>query len=330
MVAGGSHFMLVEDPKLFAQNVLSFIQWPWCRESYHYINLLKWRLWKLFWDEVFDKFAGKLYTCSFFLGSFWFLQCSQLVTKSRGTKNQFPILQFGLIWLLQEFLVSGSLVTWESCWKQWHARPTWILKQLWFRGVCACVLRFRHGTLSNLPCSGASNQYDIHPAASRSPLFDTASAFAAVYVSIYLPLFEWGCDFWWQLHQSMPCFGSFGAFMILFVPPMEPSECCRHWTFNLTMWKLYQLRHGSSYSAPYNFELTFSQFLWLRRTNYWMATLPKWWDVHWQIVEKPLPMEKLLEKRTASWRRQLVTFSSTPLPTKITQPETRDWWIVCS
>ena len=26
MVAGGSHFMLVEDPKLFAQNVLSFIQ----------------------------------------------------------------------------------------------------------------------------------------------------------------------------------------------------------------------------------------------------------------------------------------------------------------
>jgi len=31
-----------------------------------------------------------------------------------------------------------------------------------------------------------------------------------------------------------------------------------------------------------------------------MATLPKWWDVHWQIVEKPLPMEKLLQPKSGT------------------------------
>ena len=65
----------------------------------------------------------------------------------------------------------------------------------------------------------------------------TQHAHSLLSMSVFTP-FRMGVFLWWQLHQSMPCSGSFGAFMILFVPPMEPSECCRHWTFNLTMWEV--------------------------------------------------------------------------------------------
>ena len=212
--------------------------------------LLRWSLWHI---------CRKAVKMRLFLGSFWCFQCSQLVTKSRGTKNQFPILQFGLIWFLQEFLVSGSLVTWElqvfsaSCWKQWHARPTWILKQLWFRGVCACVLRFRHGTLSNLPCSGASNQYDKHPAASRSPLFDTARAFAAVYVSIYLPLFEWGCFFGGSCIKACLVSALLARLWFFLCHPWNLLSVAGTGHLIWLCGKLYQLPHGSSYSGALQF-----------------------------------------------------------------------------